>query len=240
MNVLKVIVLLLTSLSVFAQTQELGIGERPYIEVTGTAEKEIVPDEIYISIRIKERYEGKKKITIEEQEAAFKEALKTIGVSLEDLVLSDANANYAKVKWRKKDVIANVNYLLKVDNAETLGQVFDKLDELKILNANISHTTHTKIVEFRREVRILAIKAAKEKADYLLTAIGEEVGQALEVYDESSKSYDYGAALNVKGSRETGTSYYIDGVKVRGSEPYRTEFKTIKLRASIYVKFGIK
>ncbi len=240
MNVLKVIILLLTSLSVFAQTQELKIDERPYIEVTGNAEKEIVPDEIYISIKIKERYEGREKITIEQQDAAFKEALKSIGISLENLFLSDANADYVKVKWRKKDVIAGLNYILKVGDAVTLGQVFEKLDEIKILDASISSTNHSKMVEFRKEVRILAIKAAKEKADYLLAAIGEEVGQALEVYEKSINkvyNYDEGAGLNVKGARAT--AYYIDGVRV-GEEAKAIEFKTIKLRASIYVKFGIK
>jgi uncharacterized protein YggE len=43
----------------------------PYIEVTGSAEMEIVPDEIYIQVTLQERYNGKEKITMEKQDALF-------------------------------------------------------------------------------------------------------------------------------------------------------------------------
>ncbi len=42
--------------------------EIPYIEVNGYAEKEIIPNEIYIGITLRERMENKEKVTIEAQE----------------------------------------------------------------------------------------------------------------------------------------------------------------------------
>jgi hypothetical protein len=54
--------LALTFTNLAAQETE---KDAPYIEVTGMAEKEIIPDEIYIRIIIKERYDGRDKITIE-------------------------------------------------------------------------------------------------------------------------------------------------------------------------------
>lgn len=53
--------------------------EKPHIDVVGTAVKEIVPDEIYLSIIIKERYEGKEKIDVESQEIQLKNSLKEMG-----------------------------------------------------------------------------------------------------------------------------------------------------------------
>ena len=44
-----------------------------YIDVTGTAEKEVVLDEIYITITLTERYEGRDKVDVNEQEKAVKE-----------------------------------------------------------------------------------------------------------------------------------------------------------------------
>ena len=230
-------------MTVFGQTSLDSEKEKPYIELTGTAEKEIIPDEIYIAITIRERQEGKEKITIDKQEADLKEALKSIGVSLENLSLSDANANYIRVKWKKKDVITKNEYVLKVGDALTVGKVFEKLDELKIVEANISRVGHSKLEEFKKEVRIMAIKAAKEKADYLLTAIGEQTGKALNVYEQSPSYKIDDAYLNARGSRSENSLYYANEIKMSESESDKDkiiEFQKIKLQASIYVKFEIK
>ena len=147
----------------------------------------------------------------------MKEALKSIGINLDNLSLSDANANYIRVKWTKKDVITKNEYVLKVGDAITVGKVFEKLDELKIIDAKISKVSHSKIEEFKKEVRIMAIRAAKEKADYLLSAIGEQTGKPLKVYENSTYSID-NSNLNVRGSRSESSLYYIDGIKMKQSD----------------------
>ncbi|MGY8910765.1 MAG: SIMPL domain-containing protein, partial [Flavobacteriales bacterium] len=57
----KLIFFLLFTSAILAQST----GQKPYIEVTGTAEIEIVPDEIYLDITLKERTEKGKKITLD-------------------------------------------------------------------------------------------------------------------------------------------------------------------------------
>ena len=240
LKTMTVLLLLTATITVFGQITTENETEKPYIEVTGTAEKEIIPDEIYIAITIKERHEGKEKITIDKQEADLKEALKSIDVSLDDLSLSDANANYIRVKWTKKDVITKTEYILKVGNALTVGKVFEKLDELKIVDAYILRVSHSKLLEFKKEVRIMAIKAAKEKADYLLTAIGEQTGKALKVNEITSNYNRDDSYLNVREARNESSSFYVDGVKMKGSDKVVIQFQKIKLQASIYVKFEIK
>jgi uncharacterized protein YggE len=236
---LTLLVIMSASISALGQTTTANVKEAPYIEVTGTAEIEIIPDEIYIAITIRERHEGRVKITIEKQESDLKEGLIGIGISLNNLSLTDANADYVKVKWTKKDVITKTEYILKVENALTVGKVFEKLDELKINDANISRVSHSKLEEFKKEVRIMAIKSAKEKADYLLTAIGEETGMAMIVHEQSSSYQIDDSMLNVRGARSQSSYYYIDGMKVSGNES-EIQFQKIKLQAAIYVKFEIK
>lgn len=240
MKTLKTLVLLLLlSLTGLSQTTGNSETEKPYIEITGTAEKQIIPDEIYIEITIRERHEGKEKITIQKQETDLKEALKSLEISLDDLSLLDANSNYIKVKWRKKDVITKTEYILKVKDAMTVGQVFKKLDNLHIVDANIDRVSHSKIIEFKKEVRIMAIKAAKEKADYLLNAIGEQTGKPLKVYESNSTYTDNGSHLNVRGSRSSNAIYKEYDNKTSTGK-VALEFRKIKLQASIYVKFEIK
>lgn len=219
----------------WAQTPENTVNDLSYIEVTGYAEKKVIPDEIFIAITIKERQEGKDKTTIEDQESELKEGLANMGIPLSNLMLSDANADYIRVKWSKKDVIARHQYLLKLGSAEMVGKVFSYLDEIKIQDAFISHVDHSEIIELRKEVRIMAIKAAKEKADYLLNAIGEETGTPMIVREVDANMYRQDAYLN---TRSAGVVSYSE-VPVQ-EKKMEIEFRKIELQSRIYVKFGIK
>lgn len=238
LNTITALLFWATTMTLFGQTNVDIDKEKPYIEVTGIAEKEIIPNEIYIAITIKDRNEGKDKITIDKQEADLKEALKSIDIGLDNLYLSDANANYIRVKLTKKDVITRNEYILKVGDALTVGKVFEKLDDLKIVDAYISKVSHSKIEEFKKEVRIMAIKAAKEKADYLLTAIGEQVGKPLIVNESSHYEFD-ASMVNARSSGSESSNSYSGMMKV-GYPDKIIEFRKIKIQAAIYVKFEIK
>lgn len=224
---------------------QLGYGQekdnQPYIEVTGHAEKKIVPDEIYVSITIKERESGRDKISLEQQEKELKNALLSLNIPLDNLSVSDEQSDYVRVNWVKKDVVSQSKYELKLSTAQQVADVFEKLDELKIENAYISRVSHSKIKELKKEVEIEAIKAAKSKADYLLDAIGQETGSALIINERTS----------------SGNNYYIDGIKINMARVRSLnevkyvksgqdisqgtiEFKKIKLETTIYVKFEIK
>src|SRR6478609_1832705 len=95
---------LLSLISVKSQNAEVS---KPFIEVTGTSETEVVPDEIYINITLMERMDGKEKVTIDKQEADLKKHLKEIGIEPANLSLNSANADYGKVRKSEKDVLVN-------------------------------------------------------------------------------------------------------------------------------------
>ncbi len=231
--------LLITSLT-FGQSPTPQPEEQPYIEVIGTAEKDVIPDEIYIEIIIGERYVNKDKVTIEEQEEKLKTVIKSLGIDLTNLSLSDANADYVKVKWKQKDVLTKKEYTLKVSKATTVGQVFQKIDSLEIKDAHISKVSHSKIDSLKKETKIAAIKAAKAKADYLLATIGEQTGKPLIIRENdplvgNNSNVINQAIINTRCTTE-GTSYYVDGVKVENE----IHFHKIKIQSSVYVKFLIK
>ena len=219
-------------------TQAQGIQEsQPYIEVTGTAEREIIPDEIYISVSLEERQEGKTKITIEDLEKTLKEKLVAKGVDLDHLYLADAQSNYIRVRWTKKDVMAKVHYILMVPNAEKLRASFDAFYEMEIKGARVSRVNHSQIQDLQKEIRVEAIKEAKEKADYLLGAIGEKTGKALIVQEVSSPLLRSTSNMKIRGARAEVEYKYIEGVQV---QDHVIDFKKIHLEAQVYVKFGIQ
>ena len=213
------------------------LDDLPFIEVVGIAEREVVPDEIFIAVTLIERTENKETITIDQQESELKAALKGIGLAENQLYLSDANANYIRIKRTKKGVVNSREYLIKVGNAAIVSKVFESLDNLNITRAAISKVSHSKILELKKEVRIAAIKAAKAKANYLLTAIGEEVGSPIIIREQSSGVVNDNYNYNVRGFSN---QVIIDGVKVRSPELNEIQFKKIKLQATMFTKFKIK
>jgi uncharacterized protein len=236
MKTLLIIFTILTFAARSLSAQQTTTQEPPYIEVTGTAEKEIIPDEIYINIIVKERYDGRDKITIESQEEKLKAAVQELGIPVGNLSLSDANANYVRVKWFNKDVLAQKEFILKVGDAFTVGKVFQKLDEIDITNADVARVSHSKIDSFRKETRIAAIKAAKDKAEYLLAAIGEKPAKPL-IIQEKPIEYD---DMQLNALTYRGNVYQRSGSDRSYYKEEEISFRKIKLSCSIYVKYAVK
>lgn len=238
-NFFLIVVALTTTINAFGQTK-VDCEEKPYIEVTGSADHEVIPDEIYINIVIREKYVNKEKVTIESQEEKLKTFLKVIGVDIKNLYLSDVNADYVKVKWRTKDVLTKKDYTLKVATAASVGQVFQQLDQLEITDAFIAKVNHSKLDSLKKEVKVLAIKAAKIKADYLLMAIGEQAGKPLIVQERETEITPL-SGVNIEGARSQSLYYSTPVVEsdYKDNEE-ELQFTKIKIESFIYVKFAIK
>jgi len=231
----RILALFIALLPLMAMSQEVIQGkETPYIEVVGNGEMEIIPDQIYISFTLKERFEGKKKIEIEDQEKELKKRLMKLEIDLADLQLADANSDFIKIKRKKNDVIASKDYLLKVSSTGTLAKVFDLLDEIDAFNAGIQRVDHSDMTRFRKEVKILAIQAAKEKATYLLAGIGETIGKPL--FIQERETYDEFQPLMRKAGM---VNMVMDAAPAEEALP-ELSFQKIKLKYSVFARFAIK
>ncbi len=227
-----------------AQNNESKKEKTPFIEVTGVAEKEIIPDEIFISITLSEKLKNKSKISIEEQEENLKKSIKTLGIELSNLYLSNTKANYEKYFFRQ-NVLTKKEYTLKVSNANTVGKVFLEFDKIDIDDAIVSKVSHSKIDSFRKEVKIMAIKAAKDKADYLLSAIGEKLGKALQINEieikpSSNNNQESNILANMSGGvyKRKDALYWLNPMDY--NEKNELEFQKIKIKSAIYLKYSIK
>ena len=227
-------ILLTTSIG-FSQVTAVA-HEKSYIEVEGSADTLVVPDMIYLKIEIDERIDGKNKIAIEDQEEAMKKMLIAIGISLEDLSLSDANTDIVQVKW-KKQVHSKSNYLLKLSSAKEVALVFEKLNEIKINNIYIEKVNHTKYNAIVKDIEIKAIKNAKQRADYLLHAIGETTGKSL-IIRQNNSPYPY-PVMRTLATPNT-LQYNENGSSEINIERLDIQFSKIKISSNIYVKFEVK
>lgn len=228
----KLILFLLFTSAILAQSN----SQKPYIDVTGIAEIEIVPNEIYLDISIKERSEKGKKLTLDFLENQLKTVLKSIEIPEKNLSISDVNAVLAKTGWWSEELFSVANYSLKVNGADKLKLLFENFKKLKISDVNIAKATHSDLINIKKKNRIKAIKAAKEKADYLLNAIGEQTGKPIIINELANNDQDFANANYLNNN----ANYSI--MKVRGSsfKNETVEFTSIKITSSIYVKFEIK
>ena len=77
------------------------VGHIPHIEVSGTAEMQVVPDQIHIAINLRERGNGGSKVTVDKQELDLKNAVKDLGLDADWAVRAvKAGGNYAEIYER--------------------------------------------------------------------------------------------------------------------------------------------
>ena len=81
--------MLFAAISANAQIDEKN--EVPFINVTGTAEKEVVSDIIYITISLADKVVNKDNYTITAQDNKLKEGLRSISIDVKNLALSGAS-----------------------------------------------------------------------------------------------------------------------------------------------------
>lgn len=144
------------------------------IEVTGVAEMEVEPDEIIFSIGIK----ADNKNQLADSEKLLFETLKNNGVKNEDIKFKSMYQNlYSKTTKFTK------SFQFKVNAKTNVSKLFEDLNQKWVSNMNIAEIKNTKIADFRKTVKINALKAAKEKADYLLGSINKKTGDAIEIIE---------------------------------------------------------
>lgn len=196
------------------------------IEVSGTAERMVIPDQLTFRITLAERLGSRGKITIEQQEGQLRAELEKIGVDVaKDLSIYDISARYVRQR-RLKDVLARQDYRLVIRDLNKVAPMQDVADRINVSSLDLVIAENTRIDDIRRELRIEAIKTAKAKAEYLMQAIGGRVGSAIlvkEIDDETptytlleeSPAYAWANAANAAANAVDKPSLSFAPEKVR-------------------------
>lgn len=172
--------LLTVTLTGFAQNVDL----RRKIEVTGSAEQEVTPDIIYVAISLKEYMNGKNKVDIGTLERQLQKAVTEAGVSKDDFMINNISSyNYVIDKKKNPDFLASKQYRIKVRDLNAINIILSKVDDKGIQSTGIDSYDYSKLAELRQTLKIKALQAAREKANYLLTSIGEKLGGAIDIQD---------------------------------------------------------
>ncbi|MFV0607036.1 MAG: SIMPL domain-containing protein [Niabella sp.] len=220
---------LLISMQSFAQFGTKNFIDQNYIEVTGTAEIELVPDMIYIKVLLREQ-DLKGRSTVTETEKKMMAQLKAIGIDVSKNVTIKDFSGQLRSKTFSKDVALNKEYIILVNDGKTAAKVFTELDKIQITNISIDRLDNSKMEEARRNVKINAIKIAKAKADGLAEAIGQKAGRAIHIAE-----YQYGY-LPVQSNTISAAGYLE-----KDEETFdNLNFENLKVKSTISCKFELK
>jgi uncharacterized protein len=165
---------------VFAQSVDL----RRKIEVSGTAEQEVTPDIINVSISLQEYIDGKNKVTIDQLENQLEAAVKDAGVTNDDFTINNLSAyNNTYQKKKNPDFLASKQYLIKLHDLNKYNQIISKVDPKGIQSTGIDSYDYSKIDELKNELKLKALLTAKQKATFLLNGINEKLGDAISIIE---------------------------------------------------------
>ncbi|MDB4926513.1 SIMPL domain-containing protein [Mucilaginibacter sp.] len=178
--------IIIVSYNTFAQNVDL----RRKIEVTGTAEQEVTPDIINVSISLQEYINGKTKVTIDQLENQLEAAVRDAGIAKDDFTVNNMSAyNNTYQKKKNPDFLASKQYGIKFHDLNKFNQILSKVDPKGIQSTNIDSYNYSKIDQLKNELKLKALLAAKAKATYLLNGLGEKLGNVLNITENDNSNY---------------------------------------------------
>jgi uncharacterized protein len=229
----NLILMLVTLFPYIAGAQETFKGEH-FIEVTGSAQQEIEPNEIYTLIRLREFEENKQKVSLEKLDADFMKALKDANIDKKRLELADAGSKLDKLGKRDKDAFREKAYQLKLTSAGELEKFLEKLEPVKVSQVSITKLHHSDYEKLKVELKMKALQAARNKAEALLKSIGSEIGKPLMIRDWEVEPYQ--PMMEMKTANMRMQSEDQGGLQ----QEEAIGFRKIKLQSQITAQFEIK
>jgi uncharacterized protein len=226
---------ILISTAVFGQGGEKNFIDLNYIEVTGKSEMEITPDMIYLKVFLNEK-DTKNKVSVSVLEKQMVDKLKEIGIDIDkNLFIKDMSSNFKFYLLAKKEIFLSKEYQILVSDGKTASQVFIELEKIGISSVSVEKLDNSKIEQYRKEVKINAIKAAREKAEFLTTSINQTIGKAIYI-QELDNINDYARTSNSIMIRGV-SSVYGSNSKSAGLD---VDFEKIIIEYSILCRFELK
>ena len=207
-----------------------------YIEVTGSSETEIIPDEIHFMITIKEywqeEFEKKSKpedyqtkVPVNEIEHNLMSALKQAGIAPSDIQTKEVGDYWRE---RGKDFLISKTFDIKLQNPDQINRIIQTVNTKGIQSMNIGELKNKDLQEYRKQGKIEALKAARQKADYLVAAMGQKLGNVLRIVEPEERSFSYFQPQSA-----------MSNVAIPSYDSNPENFRTIKLRYQMTARFEI-
>lgn len=232
---MKKVFLLALTLFVVSITTGAQESEGRYIEVTGSSEIEVVPDEIHFLIAIKEywkeEFDGKSKkedfrtkVPLALIEEDLRKVLRKIGITDEVIRTQEVGE-----LWREtgKEFLVGKLLDIRLMNFEQVNAIVRSVNTKGIESMRIGELKHKDMSDFREQGKTEALKAACKKASYLVSSQGYKLGDIIRIVEPVENGMNLFSNLQAQSNVSMGLAV---------SEQYRV----IKLRYEMTVRFAIE
>lgn len=228
--ILTITILLVSNIVI---SQHYAIDERRYISVTGSAEVVVYPDEIELEILLHEYNTSHgAKIDLKSIESKFFNILEKNNINQNQLEFG--NSNYYWYHWwsYRNDIFKKKTYKVKLNSSTDFLSLVKDLDFEGVNSLRISNSSNAELQQLRKDIKISALKAAKEKAMYLLESIDEKVGKIISVEEvPENTNYYWRRNQNILSNAKISRNASSEDVE---------NVATIKLRYEVKTKFEIE
>lgn len=229
MSYFKILLFFVFPMALMAQSK--NFLDVPYLETSAKVDTLVTPDKIYLNITIQEK-DSKGRKSVEEQENKMAKSLQNLGINIDkQLTIKDLASNYKKYFLRSKEVLKSKQYSLLVYDGLTAGKVMAALEDLDIANTYLERTEYAKMDELELELKTRAVKKAKRKAQALTQPLGQKVGMAIHIVDNSQPYYP-----RYNQPKMEMKAMAMDAVQ---SEPLDIGFEKIRVESMVNVKFQL-
>ncbi|MBQ5730114.1 MAG: SIMPL domain-containing protein [Bacteroidaceae bacterium] len=164
-------------------------NEVPNIDMQAEAQREVTPDELYLSIIIKESdYKGKK--TLQQQQDAMIGVLKANRIDVPECLTLDYMGSSVNYKTFSKRMVprSSASYMLKLSDATIMQKIIYELEEIDITNIQLTKTRFTKEEQLITELGMEAMQKAQRQATAYAGAVGQSIGKAIRISSWNTSS----------------------------------------------------
>ncbi len=208
-------------------TREIAAKERT-ITVTGAADTKLCPDEMILTIQIEEYYteqfeagktekDYKTLVKLEDIEGTLMELLSKNGVADSLVTFSFVNTSW---QWNyydetKKPVKFEKTIKVKLSDHTKAVAIIRDIDTKGVSYLSLGDFHSSKEQEMRKELKAEALKAAKEKAAYMLSGVDKELGDIITI-KELNDEYPYWSWRGPAQTSVSNASYEYDSSEPAG------------------------
>lgn len=231
----------------FILVSATGEKEQPkdlirYIDVVGTAQTYIEPDEVYFVVELREFLKGKEKVTLDALEQQLQTAINAGGIPSSNLTVHQFDAAYYYKNKKNNEFLGSKQLQLKLTDAGQLEKFFSALADSDLKHIYYIGSTHSEMIAKTDANKVNATKAAQTKARSMVEAIGGKLGVPIYILENPIKTPQH-------------DNHYFDGVmedeEIRsiqaGNAAYqlkynegKSAFSPIKLVNEVIVRFEIQ
>lgn len=204
-----------------------------YIEVNGNSTVSIKPDRINYLITIKEyfkeEFDGKSKpenfrtkVLLKDIESDLIKNLKKIGINQKDITIENLGEHWRE---RGKDFLVSKRINIVFSDPKKINELVSIIDTKGISSMSIGKMESDNMDKFEKQLKMDAVKNAKEKAECIAQALNVKVGKPLKVTELSS----FGGSPLLYGYKSASVD---DEMSIE-------KFRDISLSYSVTVRFEI-